>query len=137
MHIFYLEAFSALIGLQHARRIFPEDKCFGLITDNTAVAGALRRGYSSSDIMIRWMTAYGFSSYETEVHTVVSADNDSDALSRLVPTVLDLPSILEKIARLRRGRRGSDQVQAPIPFTGEVRHPEPLDDVWDDLHAEL
>ena len=137
MHIFYLEAFSALIGLQHARRIFAEDRCFGLITDNTAVAGALRRGYSSSDIMIRWMATYGFSSYETEVHTVVSADNHSDALSRLQPTVLNLPGILEQIAQLRQGRRGSCQIQIPIAFTGEVRHPEPLDDVWDDLYAEV
>ena len=137
MHIFYLEVFAALMGLQCARRLYPDEKTFGLLTDNTAAAGALRRGYSSSNIALRWMKEYGYLSYDAEVYTVPSAKNMADPLSRLHPTAINLPDLLSQIDELRQGRRGAEIPGALHTFTGTQRHPEPVDDIWEDLLDEI
>jgi len=137
LHIFFLEAYAALRGLQQARILFPEETSFGLITDNTAVAGALKRGYSSTEIVRRWMLDYEYLSYDTEVYTVPSEHNAADPLSRLIPTVIDLPGVLDLIQELQSGRRSMNTPTESPGFTGDLRHPEPLEDIWEELFGEV
>lgn len=79
LHIFVLETYAACEGIRRARNVDPDARIV-IITDNTASAGALRRGYSSNDLAFRYVQGVLGSGFH--VVTVVSADNTADNPSR-------------------------------------------------------
>ena len=82
-HIFRLEAFAACEGLKLVRNLHPEIASVIMCTDNTALAGALLRGYSTVDEVNDWFKAENsVCSMDTDVMTVVSEEMPADALSR-------------------------------------------------------
>jgi len=103
LHIFRKEAYAALCALRHARRLSQES--MAVLVDNTAVAGVLKRGHSFCPIVQRWIAAANIDLSRVDVHSIVSADNVADPLSRLMPTSISLPFVQQLLDHLQNGRR--------------------------------
>jgi len=107
LDIFRKEAYAILSAVMNARCI--TNDTLALIVDNTAVAGVLRRGYSFCAIVARWLAKVDITTNVSDVHTVVSADNATDPLSRNMQIAIDAPSVVELFHHLQQGRRTGQQ----------------------------
>jgi len=125
LHIFQLEAFAACEAIRACTMSFTAVTSLTLVTDNTAVAGAMRRGYSTSTTAMRWMAPV-VQNEKLSIHvvTVVSEHNVADEPSRLQP--LDTRRIGLTLDAVRADCRG---IRVGVPnmiakFNGHVRHQE-------------
>lgn len=120
LHIFLLELYAIIEAIERC----PET-CLTVITDNTAVAGVLRRGYSHNDTAMRWLRR--IRGKRLEVITVPSKENESDILSRGGDTCLCAASITRVIDAFRRGEQRG--VRPPYYEEGGegMRHVEPCE----------
>ena len=87
-HIFIREAAAAIWGIRHAlRRRHWRNVKIHLVTDNSAVAFALRSLYSSNDVVCGWIRQLAMELKDAgctlEVEQVPSAMNPADPPSRL------------------------------------------------------
>jgi len=48
-----------------------------------------------------------------------------------------LPGVLDLIQELQSGRRSMNTPTESPGFTGDLRHPEPLEDIWEELFGEV
>ena len=94
-HIFIREAAAAIWGIRHAlRRRHWRNVKIHLVTDNSAVAFALRSLYSSNDVVCGWIRQLAMELKDAgctlEVEQVPSAMNPADPPSRLAAVDNDI-----------------------------------------------
>lgn len=149
-HIFIKEFYAAIWCLKFLHEKYGANFEYVIITDNTAVAACLRRGYSSSQYCCNLLMELppGMLDRLTVV-TVKSADNPADAPSRDgIPVVKKhlkrwlevVKRCEEEIKRFESGRGKNYDVAATHnrPVYGGVRHEEkdvsrllePVDEGW-------
>jgi len=131
-HIFLKELEVALLGLQRTREL--ELHNAELVVDNTAVAWALRNGYTRNrtgqDMMERAM--WSTSGHAGDVITVISADNPADSPSRGVGIEKERIERLEKVlAERAEGRQWASserKLWEPDQAFRMVRHEGPCEE---------
>ena len=136
-HIFIREAAAAIWGIRHAlRRRHWRNVKIHLVTDNSAVAFALRSLYSSNDVVCGWIRQLAMELKDAgctlEVEQVPSAMNPADPPSRLAAFDND---ILQRGWQARldftKGRLTSEQHRYEDEHKGNrsrIRHGSPEDD---------
>lgn len=133
-HIFLKEMYAAVEGTRWAAG-HCSAKAFKLVVDNTAVAGALKRGYSTN---LRGTEILAEQRHEIEVITIVSEDNVADSPSRNEPLNNQRRLATEKCVKdFDEGRRNGNPKRHPNMHSG-LRHVEGEDDdvVLDQIPAE-
>ena len=121
LHIFLLETWAAVEGLAHAKELSGQSSFF-IMTDNTAVAGCLKRYYSTNEVANKWMRRIW--DLDLWVIGIASADNEADPLSRNLAGCRDLRKILRLIEEDKCGRRSGESNMNRPKFDGNLRHPE-------------
>ena len=137
-HIFLKEVIAARIGIERACKIFPGHHIV-FLEDNTAAAGAITRGWSTSLRASKEIGRIHDCLQRTKctitVRAVPSAANPADEPSRLKK--LDH----EKVTNLMPLFKDPEQVlnlpkEKSAPFTGRLRHYEECDDVDEEMEFE-
>lgn len=135
-HIFIKEFYAAIWCLKYMYSKYGDNFEYVIVTDNTAVAACLRRGYSSSQYCCNLLMELPPAVLDRlTVVTVKSADNPADAPSRDgIPTVKKhlkrwlevVKKCEEEIQRFESGRGKNYDVEATHnrPAYGGVRHAE-------------
>ncbi len=127
-HIFVKELLAAIEGICACQTLFPDVTHVHIITDNTAVAGVLKRMYSTN---FKALGMLGRITARLRVATVASEDNAADAPSRglaMIQTLTDRTfsafSADDAGRRIGTARRHPNVVQN----RAGIRHPEGYDD---------
>ena len=110
-HIFVKEMYAACEGFKALRGLQLTGR-YCIVTDNTATAWALRRGYSANIEAMKLMDASGICGSSIEVITVISQDNVADSPSRGAP--LEETRINATTAAVNEYRRGRVTASVPI-----------------------
>ncbi len=125
-HIFLKEMFAATEGWRQAHEHTPSPGIY-LVVDNTAVAGAIKRGYSTNQRGMQMLTQL---KQRVCVVTVVSADNVADSPSRNEGLCsIRLKATLKNVLAFEDGLRiGVGERHPNVDVKDVVRHPEGFDD---------
>ncbi len=127
-HIFVKELHAAIEGICACQSLFPDVTHVHVITDNTAVAGVLKRMYSTN---FKGLGMLGRIRARLRVATIASEDNAADAPSRgfamnqvLTDRTFSAFAADDAGLRIGRARRHPNVVQN----RAGIRHPEGFDD---------
>ena len=128
-HIYIKEMFAAVQGIKAAQMGQSAPVRVYLITDNTACAWGLKKGYSSNESAMEMMLEVNLEN--VEVITIPSAGNVADAPSRGRPTEEEKRAITWKVVgQYLKGRVDNESCSERVSYTkkGEqiqrVRHQE-------------
>jgi hypothetical protein len=126
LHIFILEAYAAAEAMKYAQGKYP-DHPVTLVVDNTALAGAMVRGYTPCKTAMRYLRP--IIEISMTIVTVPSKYNIADTPSRLKNHTEEERRILtwKAIQEHHRGVKIGTADSAPM-FTGMLRHCEPSDE---------
>lgn len=123
-HIFFLELYAAIQGIT----VFPKGSCVRVVVDNSAVAGALKRGWSTNTKAREMMRPLFKAGYELIVVLIPSDANIADPASRGLPYESARTELLRTAlsANADGSKVMSESSYRRDPLTKQgVRHPEP------------
>lgn len=126
LHIFIREVMASSNGLEFADScgLLSEKTMIVLITDNTAAAWAIRRGYTVNSVAQRYINKILRFYHRLDVVSVVSEDNCSDAPSRNKKVIASaVQKTMHSVIASLNGRR-TGLISNEPKFNAEVRHGE-------------
>jgi len=134
-HIFVKEMIAAVEGTKWILNSHPGCKRVVLIGDNTAVAGAIKRGYTSNALAATYLSQITGIGLQVHVVTVPSALNVADSPSRNAPCTVDrLESSWKAIMADAVGIKVGRSEKHPNLIAEAMKHPEELSD--DDMNED-